>query len=76
MSSFLYRLGRGAARRRWRTLGIWVAVLVAIFAVGGALGGKLQDIVRTRVYVRRLEDWEVVARVHGERFGSGHLGSR
>jgi enamine deaminase RidA (YjgF/YER057c/UK114 family) len=34
------------------------------------LGGRLRDVVRTRVYVRRLEDWEAVARVHGERFGA------
>lgn len=34
------------------------------------LGGRLGDVVRTRVYVRRLEDWEAVARVHGERFGA------
>jgi enamine deaminase RidA (YjgF/YER057c/UK114 family) len=33
------------------------------------LGGRLADVVRTRIYVRRLEDWEPVARVHGERFG-------
>ncbi|HEX2480583.1 MAG TPA: RidA family protein [Methylomirabilota bacterium] len=33
------------------------------------LGGRLRDVVRTRVYVRRLDDWEGVARVHGERFG-------
>ena len=26
--------------------------------------------VRTRVYLRRLEDWEAVSRVHGERFGA------
>lgn len=35
-----------------------------------ALGGRLQDVVRTRVYIRRLDDWEAVARVHGERFGA------
>jgi enamine deaminase RidA (YjgF/YER057c/UK114 family) len=34
------------------------------------LGGALVDVVRTRVYVRHLEDWEAVARVHGERFAA------
>lgn len=32
------------------------------------LGGRLEDVVRTRVFVSRLEDWEAVASVHGERF--------
>ena len=33
------------------------------------LGGRLEDVVRTRVYVSKIEHWEAVARVHGERFG-------
>ena len=42
LSSFLYRLGQAAARHRWRTLGIWIAAVVAIFVIGGALGGTVQ----------------------------------
>jgi len=33
-----------------------------------SLGSGLEDVVRTRIYLRRLEDWEAVARVHGRRF--------
>ena len=33
------------------------------------LGGALQHVVRTRIYVRDISMWEPVARVHGEFFG-------
>lgn len=33
-----------------------------------SFGGTLADVVRTRIFVNKLEDWESIARVHGERF--------
>jgi len=45
----------------------------AIDKIEGALwslGARLEDVVRTRVFVARIDDWEAVARAHGERFGS------
>ena len=33
-----------------------------------SLGGRLEDVVRTRIYVPTAGDWEAVARAHGARF--------
>jgi enamine deaminase RidA (YjgF/YER057c/UK114 family) len=32
------------------------------------LGGELSDVVRTRILLTRIQDWEAVAKVHGEVF--------
>ncbi|TME28849.1 MAG: RidA family protein [Chloroflexi bacterium] len=33
-------------------------------------GASVEDVMRTRIYVARLDDWRDVARAHGEVFGS------
>jgi len=34
-----------------------------------SLGAGLEQVVRTRIYLRNIDDWEAVSRVHGARFG-------
>ncbi len=34
-----------------------------------SLGGKIEDVVRTRIYIQNMNDWEPISRAHGQRFG-------
>ena len=52
-----------AAAQTRHVLGIIQGILVQA-------GAKLEDVVRTRMYLTHVEDWEAVGRVHGEFFGA------
>ncbi len=44
-------------------------ILDKIAAAIAALGGTMEDVVRTRIYLRDASKWEPVARAHGRVFG-------
>lgn len=45
-------------------------ILDKIAAAIASLGGRLEDVVRTRVYLADVADWEAVSREHGRVFGA------
>lgn len=42
--------------------------LEIIIAAIEQLGGSARDVIRTRTYITRVEDWEKIGRAHGEFF--------
>lgn len=55
--------GADAAAQTRHVLGIIQKILAQA-------GARLEDVVRTRLYLTHVEDWESIGRVHGEYFGS------
>ncbi len=45
-------------------------ILDKIAAALSSLGGRLEDVVRTRIYLRDIADWQAVSREHGRVFGA------
>ncbi len=44
-------------------------ILDKIAASLAALGGRMEDVVRSRVFLKNVGDWEPVSRIHGRYFG-------
>lgn len=47
-----------------------IYVLHKIARALGEAGARLEDVVRTRIFISSIDDWEEVARAHGNVFGS------
>jgi aryl-alcohol dehydrogenase-like predicted oxidoreductase/enamine deaminase RidA (YjgF/YER057c/UK114 family) len=46
-----------------------IYILDKIVASVRALGGRIEDVVRTRIYLTNASDWQAVSEVHGRYFG-------
>lgn len=70
--NYVYVAGTTAANNEGIVVGdAYQQTLAALHTIEEALlavGASLNDVVRTRIYVTDIGDWEAVGRAHGERF--------